>query len=117
MSNSLLEAMSTGLPCLATAIGGNTDLLGPGPSGLLLPGDDPAAWSDALIEVLTHPDRAWRSAIRPGDGSKPSFRSTPSSAGIKHFMANCWRETDRPDGGRRWHNLRDHHDPTYRSIG
>ena len=53
MSNSLLEAMATGLPCLATAIGGNTDLLAKGPAGLLLPGDDPRAWSDALIRVLT----------------------------------------------------------------
>ncbi len=55
MSNSLLEAMATGLPCLATAIGGNTDLLSAGPAGLLLPGDDPGAWSAALIRVLTDP--------------------------------------------------------------
>ena len=55
MSNSLLEAMSTALPCLATAIGGNTDLLSPGPAGLLLPGDDPGAWTSALIRVLTDP--------------------------------------------------------------
>ena len=52
MSNSLLEAMATGLPCLATAIGGNTDLLAPGPAGILLPGSDPLAWSDALNRVL-----------------------------------------------------------------
>ena len=53
MSNSLLEAMATGLPCLASAIGGNTDLLGPGPSGLLLPANEPQAWSEALVLVLT----------------------------------------------------------------
>ncbi len=56
MSNSLLEAMATGLPCLASAIGGNTDLLDDG-AGLLVP-SRPDAWTDALIEVLTDPTRA-----------------------------------------------------------
>jgi glycosyltransferase involved in cell wall biosynthesis len=60
MSNSLLEAMATGLPCLATGIGGNSDLLGEGPSGLLLPPDDPKAWSDALIAVIEDPALARR---------------------------------------------------------
>jgi glycosyltransferase involved in cell wall biosynthesis len=52
MSNSLLEAMATGLPCLASDIGGNTDLLGVGEAGLLLPDDRPA-WTEALVRVLT----------------------------------------------------------------
>jgi glycosyltransferase involved in cell wall biosynthesis len=58
MSNSLLEAMATGLPCLASDIGGNTDLLGEGGAGWLLPGDDPEAWADAIIRVVT--DRGLR---------------------------------------------------------
>ncbi|HWE36007.1 MAG TPA: glycosyltransferase family 4 protein [Isosphaeraceae bacterium] len=58
MSNSLLEAMATGLPCLASAIGGNTDLLADGPAGLLVPADDPDAWPDALLRVLESPDLA-----------------------------------------------------------
>ena len=56
MSNSLLEAMASGLPCLASAIGGNTDLLGRGEAGLLIPPDDPDAWVAGLIRVLTDPD-------------------------------------------------------------
>jgi glycosyltransferase involved in cell wall biosynthesis len=56
MSNSLLEAMATGLPCLASAIGGNTDLLGNPVTGLLLPPDQPRAWSEAIIRVLTDRD-------------------------------------------------------------
>lgn len=53
MSNSLLEAMATGLPCLASDIGGNTDLLDRGQAGLLLPSDDPGAWSTAIVRVLS----------------------------------------------------------------
>ncbi len=59
MSNSLLEAMATGLPCLASDIGGNTDLLGAGDAGLLLP-DDRAAWRDALLRVLSDRELAAR---------------------------------------------------------
>jgi len=55
MSNSLLEAMSTGLPCLATAIGGNTDLIRDRESGRLLPPDRSSDWSEALIEILEDP--------------------------------------------------------------
>ena len=54
MSNSLLEAMATGLPCLASAIGGNTDLLDRGEAGLLLPADAFEAWSGG------HPPRPLR---------------------------------------------------------
>ncbi len=55
MSNSLLEAMATSLPCLASAIGGNTDLLRHGHDGLLIPPSDPSAWSSALVQVLENP--------------------------------------------------------------
>jgi glycosyltransferase involved in cell wall biosynthesis len=60
MSNSLLEAMATGLPCLASAIGGNTDLLGRGEAGLLLPSDRAEAWSEAILRVLNDGELAQR---------------------------------------------------------
>jgi glycosyltransferase involved in cell wall biosynthesis len=60
MSNSLLEAMATALPCLASQIGGNVDLLDDGQTGLLLPADEPEAWSTALNQVLTVPAMARR---------------------------------------------------------
>jgi glycosyltransferase involved in cell wall biosynthesis len=57
MSNSLLEAMATGLPCLASDIGGNTDLLGRGGAGLLVP-NDRAAWTEALVRVFADREMA-----------------------------------------------------------
>lgn len=60
MSNSLLEAMATALPCVVSAIGGNVDLIEAGRSGLLVSPDDPGSWSRALNELLQDSARARR---------------------------------------------------------
>ncbi len=58
MSNSLLEAMSTGLACVASRIGGNLDLLqGQELAGILVDSTDSRAWTDALIGLLTSSER------------------------------------------------------------
>lgn len=56
-SLSLLEAMSTGLPCVATAVGGNSDVLDAGRAGVLVPSDDSQALAEALLTLLRDPVR------------------------------------------------------------
>ncbi len=51
LSNALIEAMSAGLPVVATAVGGNVEVLEHG-GGLLVPPGDPAALSDALLRLI-----------------------------------------------------------------
>ena len=58
MSNSLLEAMASGLPCLASAIGGNTDLIDDHQTGRLVPPNDRPAWTQSLVEALNEPNQA-----------------------------------------------------------
>jgi glycosyltransferase involved in cell wall biosynthesis len=58
MSNSLLEAMATGLPCLASDIGGNDDLLATGPCGRLIAPEDRAAWGATIVELIEDREQA-----------------------------------------------------------
>jgi glycosyltransferase involved in cell wall biosynthesis len=58
MSNSLLEAMSTALPCIVSGIGGNTDLIQDGETGRLVPDPTPQSWAKTLLEVIENPDQA-----------------------------------------------------------
>jgi phosphatidyl-myo-inositol alpha-mannosyltransferase len=54
----LLEAMATGTPVLASDIDGFREVLHPGGEGELLPPDDPAAWARAIIRIARDPARA-----------------------------------------------------------
>jgi len=51
-SNSLIEAMSAGLPTVATAVGGNPEVIRSGTDGLLVPPADTRSLARALGEVL-----------------------------------------------------------------
>lgn len=57
----LMEAMSCGLPCVASLLPGATDtLIGNDVSGVLVPPGNVAAFADAVRVMLTEPDRAAR---------------------------------------------------------
>jgi glycosyltransferase involved in cell wall biosynthesis len=50
ISNTILEAMATGLPIVATRVGGNPELVEEGHTALLVPANDPPAMA-AAVEV------------------------------------------------------------------
>src|ERR1700752_2573273 len=52
LSQALLEAMSLGVPVIASAAGGNPELIDSGETGLLVPPLDPPAWPRALERLL-----------------------------------------------------------------
>ena len=52
----VLEALAIGTPVVATAVGGVTDAVAEGVTGLLVPPEDPAALAGAVLATLT--DRA-----------------------------------------------------------
>jgi len=58
VSNTILEAMASGLPVVATAVGGNAELVAQGRTGEIVPPDDVDAMAQALVRVATDPERA-----------------------------------------------------------
>jgi glycosyltransferase involved in cell wall biosynthesis len=60
LSQSLMEAMARGLPVLASAAGGNAELVRHGQTGLLVAPLDPVAWARELDRLLTDPALAAR---------------------------------------------------------
>lgn len=57
ISNTILEAMATGRPVVATQVGGNPELLVDGATGALVPPDDPAALARVIRAYLETPGR------------------------------------------------------------
>jgi sugar transferase (PEP-CTERM/EpsH1 system associated) len=55
ISNTILEAMACALPVVASAVGGNVELVRDGQTGLLVPSDDVQALAMALVRL--HHDR------------------------------------------------------------
>jgi len=60
ISNTILEAMATGLPVVATDVGGNRELVVPGTTGALCAPGDHDALAIAMRGYLTDPGRAQR---------------------------------------------------------
>jgi glycosyltransferase involved in cell wall biosynthesis len=58
ISNTILEAMASGLPVIATAVGGNPELVQEGLTGHLVPAADPGALARAIIDLAQSPEKA-----------------------------------------------------------
>ncbi|MCI0695588.1 glycosyltransferase [candidate division KSB1 bacterium] len=55
MSNTILEAMASGRPVVATAVGGNPELVSDGETGLLVRPDHPHRLATAIMKLLREP--------------------------------------------------------------
>jgi glycosyltransferase involved in cell wall biosynthesis len=58
MPNALLEAMSCGLPCIATRVSGSEDLISNSQNGILVEPEQPAAMTLALRQIIADADFA-----------------------------------------------------------
>lgn len=87
LPNTVLEAMSYGIPVLATAVGGVPEIIDKG-NGVLVPPNDPDALADRMIELLR--DDSMRQAIgQRGKGSLyPRFSPTERA----HEIIGVYRE-------------------------
>lgn len=65
-----LQAASQGRPVVASRVGGLPEVVAEGETGLLVPKEDPEALAEAVLQLLTDPDRA----IRLGEAGRRRAR-------------------------------------------
>ena len=75
ITGTLREAMALGVPVIASAAGGNPELVVDGDSGLLVPSRDPAAMAAAVRLLLTDASLAGRVARRGRERVEKDFSS------------------------------------------
>ena len=67
MGSVLVEAMATGLPVVASRVGGIPDVVEDGVTGVLVPAGDVDALAAALDELVADPDRRRRLSTAAGE--------------------------------------------------
>jgi len=73
ISNTILEAMACGLPVVATAVGGNPELVAAGETGELVPPSNPQALASALAGYLDDPDKRHRQSTSARQRAETRF--------------------------------------------
>jgi len=63
ISNTVLEAMATALPVVATRVGGNPELVADGTTGIMVPASDPEAMAHALLAYVRDPNMRRRHGL------------------------------------------------------
>lgn len=63
LPNALLQAMATGLACVATTVGGIPEVIQQGGNGYLVAPGDPNALSERLLELLADPEKRHRMGL------------------------------------------------------
>lgn len=87
-SCTLQEAMASGLPCIATAVGGTPKLINDGKNGCLISADDDQSLADSLWELHSHPDFARKFGLASRQTALKSFAiSTMASDYSRLFSA------------------------------
>lgn len=69
ISNTILEALASGLPVIATAVGGNVELVADDVNGTLVQPGDVAGLAQALLRYLEGPEASAR-IVRQGDNAR-----------------------------------------------
>lgn len=87
-SNSLIEGMASGLPMIATAVGGNLDAIDDGNTGILVPVSSPARLAEVIVRLAS--DAKLRRRI--GKAALEKAESAFSLKACVDAYEKLWRE-------------------------
>jgi glycosyltransferase involved in cell wall biosynthesis len=88
------ECMANGTPLVATAVGGLPDIVESGRTGLLVAPRDPAALAEAIIALLTDPDR--RAAMAAAAAQRaPEFTIEAAARRFGELYESLWAQRER----------------------
>lgn len=96
--NVIMEALSMGMPVIATDVCGIAEVIRNGETGLLVPQRDPAALADAVREMLADRDRARAMASAGRDLVETMFDRQRNIAALRRLYADA--AATRPDAGK-----------------
>lgn len=85
MSNAVLEAMACGLPVVASAVGGQAELVEDGVTGLLVPARSPVRLAFALEQLLHAPARSHQMGRQARDRALERFSLRAMVAGFEQL--------------------------------
>lgn len=83
----ILEAMAAGLPVVATRAGGVPEIVTDGVQGLLVPANDHEALADAIMFLVSNPDRR----VRMGSAARERGASLDVVSAVT-IIESCYRE-------------------------
>ena len=98
ISNTILEAMASGLPVVATDVGGNADLVLRGQTGEIVAAADPSAMARRLVQLATEPQRARAMGLAGRARVEVSFS-------LQAMVSTYQNVYDRQLGRAGWHQL------------
>ena len=85
--NSMLEAMATGLPVVATTHGGIPEAVTSGNDGLLVPERSPAELAQAILQILNDPDLRHQLGTNAATSVRTNFGATAQITQLEdHYL-------------------------------
>ena len=93
----ILEAMAARLPIVATRVMGTPEAIEDGVSGLLVPAGDPPALAEALLDLMSDPERAKGFGNQGRQRVERTFTRAHMIAGISKVYNEVYAETAKKD--------------------
>jgi len=91
LSNVAIEALACGVPLVASATGGNLEVVEDGKDGLLVPPRSPGAIADRIKFLIENPAEARRIACEARRSAESRFCEARMVRSVEALIDDCWR--------------------------